>query len=102
MITVMYCFFRGALILIRTVGNLKIILNFYSYRPTVCDFQAGGRGSIPGGIRNFNFYTGTGSVSFVCVLSCVVSGGGPDVLLTTHGDLYLCIYLVFWSIVCYI
>ena len=32
-------------------------------------FQPGGQGSRPGGIRNFNFYPGTGCVSFVCV-SC--------------------------------
>ena len=32
---------------------------------------------------DYNFCPGTGCVSFVCVLSCVVSGGGPDILLTT-------------------
>ena len=47
-------------------------------------FQPGGPGSIPGGARNFNFYPGIGYVSFICVLSCVVSGGGPDIVLTTH------------------
>ena len=36
-------------------------------------FQPGGPGSIPGGVRNFNFCPGIGCVSFVCVLSCVVS-----------------------------
>ena len=45
-------------------------------------FQPGGPGSIPGGVRNFNFYSGPGCVSFVSVLSCVVSGGGPDIVLT--------------------
>ena len=45
-------------------------------------FQPGGPGSIPGGVRNFNFCPGIGCVSFVCVLSCVVSGGGPDIVLT--------------------
>ena len=40
-------------------------------------------GSIPGGVRDFIFFPGIGSVSFVCVLSCVVSGGGLDILLTT-------------------
>ena len=43
---------------------------------------AGDTGSIPGGIRNFNFYPETGCVSFVCDLYCIVSGGGPD--HTTH------------------
>ena len=32
-------------------------------------FQPGGSGSIPGGVRNFNFCPGIGYVSFVCVLS---------------------------------
>ena len=42
--------------------------------------RRGGPGSIPCGVRNFNFnfYPGTGRV-----LSCVASGGGPDILLTT-------------------
>ena len=40
-------------------------------------------GSIPGGVRNFNFYPGAGRVSFVYVLSCVVSSCGPDIRLTT-------------------
>ena len=44
----------------------------------------GGSGSIPGGVRNFNFCPGFGCVSSVCVLSCVVSGGGPDFVMTTH------------------
>ena len=30
-----------------------------------------------GEIRNFNFYPGTECMSFLCVLSCVVSVGGP-------------------------
>ena len=47
-------------------------------------FQSGGSGSIPGEVRNFNFYPGTGCVSFMCVLSCVVSGGAPDIVLATH------------------
>ena len=37
-------------------------------------FQPSGPGSIPGGVRNFNSYP----------LSCAVSGGGPDIVLTTH------------------
>ena len=41
-------------------------------------FQFGGPDSISGGTRNFNLYYGTGFV-----LSYVVSGGGPDILLAT-------------------
>ena len=55
----------------------------------------GGSGSIPGGVRNFNFYPGNGCVSFVCVLSCIVSGGGTGVVLTIlQGGPPLCICLV--------
>ena len=43
-------------------------------------FHPGGPDSIPCRARNFNFYPGTGCVSFICVLSCVVSGGGPDIV----------------------
>ena len=35
-------------------------------------FQPGCPGSIPGGMR------------VLCILSCVVYGGGPDIVLTTH------------------
>ena len=41
-------------------------------------------GSIPRGVRNINFYPGTGYVFFVYVLSSVVSGGSSDIVLTTH------------------
>ena len=37
----------------------------------VPDFQSGDSSSIPGGVRNFYFYPGTGRVSFVCVMSCI-------------------------------
>ena len=47
----------------------------------VPDFQPGGPGSIPDGVRDFNFYPGTRFVSSVCALSCGVSGGGHDFLL---------------------
>ena len=47
-------------------------------------FQPDGPGSIPGGVRNFNFCPAIGYVSIVCVLPCVVFGGGPDIVLTTH------------------
>ena len=32
-------------------------------------------------------------VSFVCVLSCAVSGGGPDIVLTTHSGRPTLVYL---------
>ena len=56
-------------------------------------FQPDGPGSIPGGVRNFNSYPGIGCVSFVCVLSCVVFGGGPDIVLTTHSGRPALVYL---------
>ena len=45
------------------------------------------------GVRNFNFYPGTVSVSFICVLFCVVSGGGPASVLTTHSGRSALVYL---------
>ena len=61
-------------------------------------FQPGGPGSIPGEVRNFNFCPGIGCVSFVCVQSCVVFGGGPEIVLTTNSGrpalVYLCSGLV--------
>ena len=51
---------------------------------TVPTFQPGGPGLSPEGVRNFKFVPGTGCVSFVSVLSCVVSGGGPELGLTTQ------------------
>ena len=57
--------------------------------------QPGGPGSIPGGVRNFNFYPGIGCVcvSFVCVLSCVIFGGGPYIVLTTPSVRPALVYL---------
>ena len=52
-------------------------------RGVVPAFQPGSPGSIPGGVRKFNFCPGIG-VFFVCVLSCVVFGRGPDIMLITH------------------
>ena len=43
----------------------------------------------------FNFYPGTRRMSFVFVLSLVVSGGAPDVLTHIHGGPPLCICQVF-------
>ena len=54
----------------------KIILRGGEFG-TILAFQPGGPGSIPGWDRNFNFYPGTGRLSFV--LACVVSGS--DILL---------------------
>ena len=59
----------------------------------VSAFKPGGPGSIPDGVRNFNSYPGIGCVSFVCVLSYVVSGGGPDIVLTTHSGRPALVYL---------
>ena len=42
-------------------------------------FQPGGPGLIPSGMRDCNLYLNC----VLCVLFCVASGGGPDILLTT-------------------
>ena len=55
-------------------------------------FQPGGPGSIPGGVRNFNFRPWDW-VCVLCVLSFVVSGGGPDIVLTTHSGRPALVYL---------
>ena len=52
-----------------------------------------GPGSIPGGVRDFNFYPGTELVPIVCVLPCVVSGGGPDILLAMDSAMSALVYL---------
>ena len=49
--------------------------------------------AIPGGMRNFNSYPGIGCLPFVCVLSCVVSGGRSDIGLTTHSGRSALVYL---------
>ena len=56
-------------------------------------FQPGGPGTIPGGVRNFNFCPGIGCVPFVCVLFRVVFGGGLDIVLTTHSGRPALVYL---------
>ena len=43
---------------------------------SVTVFQPDGPAWIPGGIRSFKFYSGTGCVSFVCI----VAGDDTDVL----------------------
>ena len=63
-------------------------------------FQPGGQGSIPGGFRNFNFYSGTGCVPFV--FCSVWSIAVALTLCWSHmrrGPL-LCTCLVFWFRVC--
>ena len=49
--------------------------------------KTGGPSAIPGGVRNFNFSPGTGCVS------CVVSGGGSDILLTPDSGRPALVYL---------
>ena len=56
-------------------------------------FSSGSTGSIPGGVRNFNLNPGTGYVTIVCVISSVVYGGDPDIVLTTHSGRPVLVYL---------
>ena len=56
-------------------------------------FQPGSPGSIPGEVRNFTFYPGTGCVSFIWVLSCVVPGGDPDIMLTDFTETRPCVFV---------
>ena len=81
---------------IRGSFNVLLISYFVCRRGVIGGIPAirpGGPGSIPGGVRNFNFYPGTRCVSFVCVLSSIVSGGGPDIVLTTHSGRPVLVYL---------
>ena len=64
-------------------------------------FQPGDPSSIPDGVRNFNFCPGIGCVSFACVPSSVVSGGGSDNVLTKPSGRPALVCLVFWSTDCY-
>ena len=57
----------------------------------VLAFLPGGPVSIPG--ENLNFYPGAGCVSFVCLLPCVVSNGGPDIVLTRNSGMNALVYL---------
>ena len=54
------------------------------------------RGSIHGGVKSHNLYPGNECLSFVCVLSSIVSGVDLDILPTTES---LCSYRVFCFIV---
>ena len=86
-IRIAYFCYCGTLIVIRTVGDIK------NRTIVIRAFHPSGRGSIPDGIRNFNFYTVTGRVLSLAVARTFC---WQDI----HGDPPLCIYLVFWSIVC--
>ena len=56
-------------------------------------FQPGGRASsIPDEARNFKIYSRIGCNVF-CVLSCIVSGGGPNIVMTTHSGRSTPMYL---------
>ena len=82
-------YFLLLLLLLLLLILLLYIVCYKSFRRRgvggrVHDFLPGGPGSILGGVRNFNFWPGIGCVSFVWILSCVVSGGDPDIELTTH------------------
>ena len=46
----------------------------------------------PGGVRNFNLCLGL-DVCVLCVLSCVVSDGGLDIVLTRHSGRSALVYL---------
>ena len=78
-----------------------IFLNFYSNLfVRLCGvvgripaFQLCAPGSIPGRVRDFNLYPGTGCVYFLFVLSCVVSSGGPVILLATGRGRLALVYL---------
>ena len=54
-------------------------------------FQPGGPASISGAVKNLIFFLGLGCV--LCVLSCDVSRGGPDSVLTTHSGSPDLVYL---------
>ena len=56
-------------------------------------FQPGGTGSIPGGVRNFNFCPGIECVLCLCSVLCILSGGGPDIVLTAHSRRPALVYL---------
>ena len=46
-------------------------------------FQPDDPGSVLGWIGDFNLYPGNVSLSFDCALSYAISGGDPDIMLTT-------------------
>ena len=63
--------YRMLTFFISTFGQL-----FMQYTP-----MYGAQGSIPGGVKDINFYPGAGYVSIVCALFCAVSVGGPSCVL---------------------
>ena len=70
--------------------NLQSFLGVIGKIPA---YKPGGPGSIPGGVRYFNFYPGNGCVYFIRVPSCVVFGGGPDILLISDSGRPAFMYL---------
>ena len=69
----------------KSFSNIRIIVaRRHRVIGRVLAFQTGGPGLTLDGVKNFNFYSGTGCVSFVCVVSFVFSGGDPDIVQTTH------------------
>ena len=59
------------------------------------------RGLFLAGLKDVNLYPEVGCVSFICVLYCVVSVGGPHILLTTDsGGPPLCIFSVLVQRLC--
>ena len=69
------------------------LIRHHSVVSRVPAFQPGGPGLIPSGVMNFNFCPGIGCVSFVCILSCVVFGRDPDIVLTTYSGRPALVYL---------
>ena len=57
----------------------------------VLALKPGGPGSIPGRVRNFNLSWDW--VWVLCVMFCVVFGGGPDIVLTSHSGRSALVYL---------
>ena len=55
--------------------------------------QLGDPGSILGGVRNFNFYPGTGCVCPLFVFCPVLYDGGPDIVLTTRSGRSAVVFL---------
>ena len=78
-------------------GNKWWSIHRYGVVGRIPVLQPGGPGLIPDGLRNFNFYPGTGCVSFVCVLSWQWLWHSAEHRL--QGDLPSCICLILWSFV---